>query len=67
MSELIGIDENNCVLEVDELYCIDLTFERILNHTRSECKLYMKDRLNVIFLKINKLNELAKERQEESK
>jgi catabolite regulation protein CreA len=63
MSENIEINEDNCVLSEDEIACIQVTFEeKFVTHG----ELYT-DKLDKIFQKITKLNDMAKQAKEKSK
>jgi len=66
MSELIEINEDNCVLNKNELRVIDKSLRwNILNveFRTKEKTLNFQKWMEKIFLKINKLNDLAKEQE----
>ena len=61
MSELIEINEGNCVLEEGDMRNVDLAFNfsvRNLGNDKNIKEIYLE-----LFLKITKLNDLAKERK----
>lgn len=64
MNELIEINEDNCVLDENELSIIDKSLEESLNYAAKEMmepiRRSLKNCTTKIFLKINKLNDLAK-------
>jgi hypothetical protein len=60
MSELIEINEDNCVLDEGEISNLKNMIACMLEHGNKKALEPFKN----IFLKIKKLNELAKERQE---
>ncbi len=59
MSEIIEINEDNCVLDEQELYIIDNCLDKL----RADFLQSSTYQVNKIFLKINKLNDMAKERE----
>lgn len=61
MSELIEINKDNCVLSKYELIFVNQSFVSFVeNHGNIE-PIWLKKHLTKLFLKINKLNEMAKE------
>jgi hypothetical protein len=55
MSKIIEINKDNCILTELEIKCLDISFDFVKKH-----KPELKEGLNLVFLKINMLNELAK-------
>jgi hypothetical protein len=57
------IDEDNCVLDEGEMCVIDLVFKTNIGSFDYSGGQQNKDMLDKLFLKITKLNELAKEKE----
>lgn len=61
MSELIEINKGNCVLDDRELEILDTVLKSAME--RANDKMLAKSYLGIVFLKIAKLNDMAKEKQ----
>ena len=65
MSKLIEINEGNYVLDYNDMATVDKTFKYFIrNATFDKHRDAIRFQLDSLFLKINKLNEMAKERKE---